>query len=76
MAFGIEGQADVVRIVTFPSGLYRAILLIDFQAVKKKIKIFYLCKITGEHFERTFLYSFNWNGEEKIKYPGVPNSMK
>ena len=45
MAFGIEGQADVVKIVTFPSGLYRAILLIDFQAVKKKIKILFCVKL-------------------------------
>ena len=55
MAFGIEGQADVVKMVAFPSGLYSAILLIDFQAVQKKINII-LSKITGEHFERTFFY--------------------
>ena len=45
MAFGIEGQADVVKIVAFPSGLYSAILLIDFQAVKKKIKILICVKL-------------------------------
>jgi hypothetical protein len=38
MAFGIEGQADVVKMVAFPSGLYSAISLFDSQVIKKKIK--------------------------------------
>jgi hypothetical protein len=38
MAFGIEGQADVVKMVAFPSGLYSAISFFDSQVIKKKIK--------------------------------------